>query len=160
LFCKHLELRLRRKESAPAAKPGQPAAADRSPEQGIEIETARATGGPRGVLLTSDSQKLRAEGNEFIHDTRQALTILRGDPEMEADSDGSIIHAREMTIQEEKVPGAARAPNGKVRTYQRMTAKGPGRVDMFDKKKEKALDHATWTDTLTSSRDFDTRGWT
>jgi lipopolysaccharide export system protein LptA len=162
LFCKHLELRLRRKESAPAAKPGQPksaAPAGKAPEQGLEIERAVATGGPKEVVITSDTEKLSAEGDEFIHDARQQLTILRGKPEMQADREGSIIRAPELCIQELPVPDGVKGPNGKVRTYQQVTAKGPGVVHMYDRDKKKAEDHASWTETLTSARDADTKAW-
>ena len=97
LVCKHLELRLHRKESGPPGKPGQPKAvppAGKGPEQGLEIERAVATGGHNEVVITSDTEKLQAEGDEFIHDARKQETILRGKPEMEADHDGSIIRAR------------------------------------------------------------------
>ena len=52
-----------------------------------------------------------------------------------------------------------KGPNGKVRTYQQMTAKGPGVVHMFDKNTKKSVDHASWTETLVSSRDADTKAW-
>ncbi len=160
LECRHLELRLRRKESAPAAKPGQPkpaAPAGKGPEQGLEIERAVATGGHKEVVITSP--KLRAEGDEFIHDARLQQTILRGKPEMEADHEGNIIRAPELCIQDLPVPDGVKGPNGKVRTYQQMTAKGPGVVHMYDDKKKKAEDHASWTETLTSTRDADTKAW-
>ncbi len=159
LYCKHLELRLRHKESAPAAstRPGQPKPSNTgtsSPDSSVEIESARATGGTREVLLISDAEKLRAECDEFIHDTRKGLTILRGIPEIEADHDGSLIHCPELQIQDEKDPAPVKVPNGsKPRTYQRSTAKGPGRIDMWNKEKEKSVDHAAWRDLLTSSRD-------
>jgi lipopolysaccharide export system protein LptA len=162
LVCKHLELRLSRKESAAAAKPSQPkpaAPSSKGPEQGLEIERAVATGGHKQVVIASDLQQLEAEGDEFIHDARQQKTILRGQPEMSANRAGSIIVAPELCIQELPVADGVKGPNGKVKTYQQVTAKGPGVVHMYDEHKKKAEDHASWTETLTSTRDADTKGW-
>ena len=160
LVCKHLELRLTRKDEAPpaAGKPSQPkpAASNSATDRNLQIETARATGGFKEVVIISDTEKLEARCSEFIYDARKLLTILRAAPgeEMEANRDGSFIHAREMQIQEIKpAANAVKDANGKVRTYQEVLAKGPGRVDMWDKEKEKSEDHASWRDTLTSTRD-------
>jgi len=153
LDCKHLELHLRRKEPAPGpTKPGQPARDDRSPEQGLEIEHARATGGYKEVTLLSSSEKLHAQGNELIHDTRAQLTTLRGTPEMEANRDGSVIHATELQIQDNKPPEGAK-PDAKEKSYQTVKAKGPGHVDLVDQKTKKVVNQAYWNDLLTSTRD-------
>ncbi len=165
LYCKHLELKMRRKEPAAATtgRPQQPAAERSSPSQGLDIEMARATGGYHEVILTSDTEKLTAEGNEFIHDARKLRTILRDTPELKADRDGSIIYCPELLIQDEKLPdaptpGDPKAANkapGKAppKSVQRVTATGPGRIDLWDKVKEQSLDHASWTEGLNSSRD-------
>jgi lipopolysaccharide export system protein LptA len=153
LFCQHLELRLRRKEPPPG---GRGASADR----GLDIESAHAVG--ELVTLTSDAEKLDAHGNDFSYDARTATTVLKGTPEMWARRDGSEIRARELHLQEQKVEG----PGKTVKTYQKATAFGPGRVELAgdlgpDAKKEPAGPPkaerkpvvATWNDTLVSTKD-------
>jgi hypothetical protein len=168
LFCNHLELRLHRKESAPATAPGQSPPADQSAksatEQGLEIEYARATGGFKEVLLVAETEKLEARGNEMIHDARKQVTIVRGDPEMEADRDGSKIYAGELVIEElPPAPDAPKGPDGKPKRAQKATVKGAGHVDLIDKRTEeaetgertpnKANNHAYWTERLLWTRD-------
>ncbi len=79
----------------------------RSAEQGLEIETAHATG-PE-VTLTSDAEKLDAHGNDFFYDAAKKLTILKGVPYMEANKDESIIQAPELQIQDIPLPHRRRA---------------------------------------------------
>jgi len=162
LLCQRLELRLRRKESnkdkeemVVAPKPKAPANGeakdDRSLESGLEIETAHATG--TEVTLTSDTENLEAHCNELIYDARTLLTILRGDPQMEAIKDGNVIYAKELRIQDQKLPAAPGSKEEK--SYQQVTALGPnGRIDMNDKDHpEKKPMHAFWEDKLVSTRD-------
>jgi hypothetical protein len=154
LFCQHLELRLRRKESPHG---GRDATADR----GLDIESAHAVG--EVVTLTSDAEKLDAHGNDFTYDAPTTTTILKGTPEMWARRNGSEIRARELHLQEQKAEG----PGKTVKSYQKATALGPGRVELAgdvapaDGKKEpggaakgeKKPIVATWNDTLVSTKD-------
>ena len=123
---------------------------DNSLDQGLEIEHARATGGYKEVTLTSNSEKLYAQCNELIHDAGNQLTILRGQPEMEANRDGNIIYAPELEIKDHKVvdPSKAGAP---AKTYQTVRSPGPGRVELVDQKTHK-VNKAFWNDLLTSKR--------
>ncbi len=99
LVCKHLELRLKRRdgEAQPASK-----SAVQTTEQGLEIQTAHATG--PDVTLASDAEKLDAHGNDFFHDAAKKLTILKGVPYMEANKDDSVMQAPEMQIQDIPLP--------------------------------------------------------
>lgn len=162
LVCKHLELRLKRRNNeTPAAR--DPAAA----EQGVEIETAHATG--PDVTLTSDAEKLDAHGNDFFHDASQKLTILKGTPYMEANKEDSLIQAPELRIQDVPVPvGGSGGPpvvsfpttitggkggEPKAKTYQQIQASGPGCIHMMNKTTGKQNNHAYWNEQLTSTRD-------
>jgi hypothetical protein len=163
LGCHHLELRMRRREnskstgaagaavtSAAAPAPG-PAAAEPAGEQGLEVETAHATG-PE-VTLTSDAEKLYAEGNDFFYDATKKLTILKGAPHMKADRDESLLYAPEMQIQDIVVPATPGTP---AQTYQQVTARGPGSIHLPKKVQgEKTVHtvHAFWNDKLTSTKD-------
>ena len=145
LNCQHLELRMAQKEGGPAA-----AHDDHGADHGMEIQSAHAVG-DKEVILVSDAQSLTAGCFDLFYDAHNQLTILNGDPErpdsgMWADSKGSLIHAREMRIEDVKGPG------GKV--WRQATAKGPGRLDMqdADKKTDKRPIHATWQDKLISTK--------
>lgn len=153
LVCRHLDLRISRKEAerAPGARDG------RSLEQGLNIETAHATG--KLVTLASDSEELIARGDDFFFDAHKKETILKGADGVEVDKQGndcSRIRARELRIQEQTAP-AAGGPSAKA--FQHVTAQGPGRIDLLDKelleKKsiEKSVMHAVWGDKLVSTRD-------
>ncbi len=151
LNCEKLVLRLRRRndDDKNPAKPAGPAGS--GPEQNLQIETAHATG--TEVILTSDAENLEAHCIELIHNSRTMTTFLRGDPKMWACKDGHVIHARELQIQEEKVPADRDNPEGK--KFQRVNARGPGQVDLAPDKtnKNKKPLHAVWQDRLTTSRD-------
>jgi lipopolysaccharide export system protein LptA len=151
LVCKHLELRVKRRDSA-AAPAG---ASSPQPEQSLEIETARATG-PE-VTLTSDAEKLDAHGNDFFYDAGKKLTILKGRPYMEANKEESLIQAPELRIQEVPLPPAPgeKGGNTPAKTYQQVHAKGPGSIHMLDKSSGKRTTHAFWKDKLISTRDGD-----
>jgi hypothetical protein len=157
LVCQHLELRLKRQDNQPApagkspAGPGAPAAprpaADNAgPEGSLEIETAHATAADNNVLITSDSERLGARCGDFFYDAVNKRTILKGDPEVEADRDESLIRARELQIEEK--PGSAGD-----KPYQQVIAKGPGSIDLNNKTAHKVTNHAYWKDRLLSSRD-------
>ncbi len=143
LFCQHLELRLGHKEGGAGAHD------DHSVDHGIEVQSAHAFG-KKEVVLASDKQNLTARGYDFMYDARSQLTILKGDPnkadsEMWADQDNNLIRARELRIQDVK------GPDGKV--WRQVTAQGPGKLDLYDKKTEKRPTHATWQDKLVSTKD-------
>ncbi len=158
LTCQHLELKLTHKEAGAAHD-------DNSADHGLQIETAHAVAlGGEEVELKSDAEKLLAHGNDFLYNARTKLTILKGDPNkpdsgMAADSDGSVIHAREMQIQDQE------GPPGKY--WRQLTAKGPGRLDFQEKEPAQAKKsepgkkpsppmkptHASWDDKLTSTKD-------
>jgi lipopolysaccharide export system protein LptA len=143
LDCEHLELRLRRREAASKA------GADSTPDRNLEIETARATGPDGLVTLTSDVEKLTAHGSDFFYDASKELTILKGQPIMEAERDQNVIRARELHIQDHKPA----EPGGK--TYQTATGIGPGTVDLIDKNSQpyRKVMRASWNDKLISTKD-------
>jgi hypothetical protein len=150
LVCQHLVLRLRRKESKPPVQgqPKPPPKEDHPTDQGLEIETAHATG--KEVRLASDAEHLDALCVELIYDAAAMLTTLRGDPEMKATKDGNDIVARELQIQDTKP--IEKGPD-KGKKYQQVFAKGPGKIDLLDKEHDKKNIHAIWNDRLTSMRD-------
>ncbi len=144
LVCKHLELRLRRKDGA-----GGGASVEASPERNLEIETAHATGPDGLVVLTSDVENLSARGCDFFYDAPKMLTVLKGQPMMEADKDHNVIRARELRIEDHKPDAAGGKP------YQTATALGPGTVDLIDKNANpyRKVMRASWRDTLVSTKD-------
>jgi hypothetical protein len=144
LECEHLELQFRRKGTAPSA-----ADTDRSSADGLEIETAHATG--TNVELESYAETLHAYGNDLFHDARKRLSILKGDPEMVALKDGNEIHARALWLQ-----------TTDVRNTHEATAIGPGYVGMLDRTEGAAHKESTtmertlqarWTDKLLYQKD-------
>ena len=154
LVCKHLELRLKRRNNE------APAARDTGPnEQGLEIETAHATG--PDVTLTSDAEKLDAHGNDFFHDAAKKLTILKGAPYMEATKEDSLIQAPELRIQDVPLPTSSSADTGiggkkggpAPKTYQQIEASGPGSIHMTNKTTGQQNVHAFWKEKLLSTRD-------
>ncbi len=162
LVCKHLEMRLKRRNNdTPAPREAS------SSEQGLEIETVHATG--PDVTLTSDAEKLDAHGNDFFHDTVKKLTILKGKPYMEANKEDSLIQAPELRIQDVPVPAkgtgappaslsAAAGSGGKgkeaaPKTYQQIEASGPGSIHMTNKTTGKQNVHAFWKEKLLSTRE-------
>ncbi|MHB1422795.1 MAG: hypothetical protein ACYC3I_06295 [Gemmataceae bacterium] len=158
LVCKHLELRLKRRNNE--APPANAAAPARTDDEGLEIETAHATG--PDVTLTSDAEKLDAHCTEFMHDATKKLTILKGVPYMEANKEDSLIQAPELRIQDILVPvppSAAAGDGGKAtntppKTYQQIEASGPGSIHMTNKSTGKQNVHAHWNEKLLSTHDF------
>lgn len=157
LVCKHLELRIKRgNNETPAAKDAKSSPTD---EQGLEIETAHATG--PYVTLTSDAEKLDAHGNDFFHDNLQKLSILKGTPYMEANKEDNLIQAPELRIRDiplavaaAPVPGAGnKATNATAKTYQQVEASGPGSIHMMSKTSNKRTTHAYWNEKLVSTHD-------
>ncbi|HEY7423322.1 MAG TPA: hypothetical protein VH682_03690 [Gemmataceae bacterium] len=147
LVCKHLELRLKRHSDDASPPRGSPPAAQ-SPEQGLEIETAHATG--PDVTLTSDAEKLDAHGNDFFHDAAKKLTKLKGVPYMVANKEDNRIKAPELSIQDIPLPVPAGSPP---KTFQQIQAKGPGSIHMINKTTGKEQTRAFWKDKLISTRD-------
>lgn len=147
LVCKHLDLRLRRKESTGTA--AGIASTGSTPENSLDIETAHATGPNGAVTLTSDVENLRAHGNDFFYDAPKALTTLKGQPTMEAEKDNNIIKARELHIQDQK------PANGASKGHQTATGIGPGTIDLikFDDNRYVKVMQASWQDKLISTKD-------
>ena len=158
LICQHLEMKLTRKEAAAGRD-------ENAADHGIQVETAHAVAlGANEVEVKSDAEKLVAHGHDFLYNAKTRLTILKGDPNnpnsgMSADSDGSLIHAREMQIQEQQGPAG--------KNWRQISAMGPGRLDFVEKKPDAAQKadpkakpeppkkpiHASWNDKLTSTKD-------
>ena len=164
LTCQHLELKLTRKEGGAGHD-------DNASDHGLQIETAHAVAlGGDEVELKSDAEKLIAHGHDFLYNAKTRLTIFKGDPNkpdsgMWADSDGSVIHAREMQIQDQQGPAG--------KSWRQMIATGPGRLDFQEKKPDAAVGagsprpsgtdskpepakkpvHAFWNDKLLSTKD-------
>jgi hypothetical protein len=125
LFCDHLTLQLRRKESAE-----QRAASEAGKGTDREIEMAHATARKgKEVVLAMETENLDAYCSELIYrcptKTMGPQTILKGQPELRAAKDGHEIRATELHL-----IGADKNGIG-----QQAYAKGPGRIDLFDKSK-------------------------
>jgi hypothetical protein len=155
LICQHLELRLRHRDNKPkAAAPAGGQArppAGQEPDQALEVETAHATARGADVVMTSDSEKMWARGNDFFYDAIKKLTVLKGDNGITVDRDQSVIRARELQMQEVKAPPRPGVPPGA--TFQHVIALGPGTIDMFSKTTEKQSTHAYWTERLISTKE-------
>jgi lipopolysaccharide export system protein LptA len=133
LACERLEIQFRRK-SAPAP----PSAADTGSSDGLDIETARATG--KEVILTSDAEVLEAHGTDFSYDRRTQLSILKGSPRMWALKEGNEIHAHELQMIN-------------VKGGQQATALGEGFLRALDKKTGKRTMQARWKKKLIYGKD-------
>jgi lipopolysaccharide export system protein LptA len=151
LICQHLELHLRHRDSPPPGQAARPAGVD-APDQSLEIETVYATGRGQEVLLISDAEHLEAHGADFFHDAVKKITVLKGQPEITVFKDGTLLHAREMTMHEVKAPPQRGHPP---EMFQEVLALGPGSIHMGakDKERKKHTTHAYWRDVLTSTRD-------
>lgn len=141
ILCNTLVLELRKKE--------QPQARGSNGERGMnkEIAKAHATSFPgREVLLTMDTQKLEAFGDEMIYwkgtETVGPQTILRGKP-LRAAKDAHKIKALELHL-----IGADKDGKG-----QKAFAKGPGIIELHDKSKGTYPMEALWKDVLTVETD-------
>jgi lipopolysaccharide export system protein LptA len=167
LDCRHLTLRLRRKDNAEgnSAKQQAPSmSAGAASGEGADIETAHAIshGKGRHVVLTSDEHELTAYGNDFFYDARTQTTTLKGCPELEVHGKDTTIFATELVIQEVKpvvrAPAAGtktakpQAPAPAAKGYQKIWARGPGRIFMVNKAEKRTM-KAYWTKMLTSDRD-------
>ncbi len=156
LVCKHLEMRLKRRNNEAPTGGASPARTD---DQGLEIETAHATG--PDVTLTSDAEKLDAHGTDFFHDATKKLSILKGVPYMEANKDDSLIQAPELRIEEILLPVSPSAPalagdkgaKPAAKSYQQIQAIGPGCIHMTNKGTGKQNNHAFWNERLISTKE-------
>ena len=98
LVCEKLEINLKRKDNVGPTSGVQNE--EKSLSSGIDIENALATG--KEIVLISEEEKLEAHGNSFFYDAKTSTATLKGSPEMWAVKDGNILHAVDMTIQNEK----------------------------------------------------------
>jgi lipopolysaccharide export system protein LptA len=146
ITCDRLELQFRRKAGADSG----PARGEQSSQK--EIETAYASARPgQEVVLISQKETLEAHGKELIFfaatTERGPQTVIKGDPNqpMIALKDNNKIKAVELNM-----IGADRKGEG-----QRAYAKGPGRIDLWDKKTQSYPHHAVWSDGLTTTKEAD-----
>lgn len=146
LTCEKLEIKMRRKDSTgPEAGLEKE---EKSLQSGIDIQSARATG--KEVVLTSDEEKLEAHGNDFYYEAKTSTAILKGSPEMWALKEGNLLHALEMSIQDQKADPKIPGTKG----FQKAVAKGPGWIDIKEKdKKDHEPVRASWKDQLISNRE-------
>ncbi len=118
LVCDRLEMQFRKKVGASSPRD--------SSTGGKEIETALATS-RKEVVLTMDTENLEAYGSELFYragePNKGPQTILKGNP-MHAAKEGHKIEALELHL-----IGA----HGKDGQGQEAHAKGPGRIDLFEK---------------------------
>lgn len=145
IVCDHLELQFRRKPAAPGAPPAEGRGGDK------EIDEAWATTRPgKEVVLTMDTEKLEAYGNELYYRAASTAqgpqTTLKGTP-MRAVKEGHKIVARELHL-----TGADKDGNG-----QHSHARGPGQIDLFDKGNPTRpyTTHIVWQDLLTTVKERD-----
>jgi lipopolysaccharide export system protein LptA len=131
LECDQLEIQFQRKNGTTAQS------ADDHGE-GLDIETVRATG--KDVILTSDAELLEAHGNDFFHDKKTHLSVLKGQPQMWALKEGNEIEAPELQLLD--VKGAQQA-----------TALGAGHIRMLDKKTGERPLEAHWKNKLVYAKD-------
>src|SRR5262249_41267529 len=137
------ELQFRRKKAGGERGPKDNYGPDR------EIVSAHATAKQNGELvLNMETENLVADGNELTYDcpteTRGPKMVRRGTP-MTAAKDANKIEAQELTL-----IGADAGGKGQL-----AVAKGPGRIDLYDRGNEKMPypQHALWKDQLVSTKD-------
>jgi hypothetical protein len=141
LECQHLELQLRRRASDAPAPQGN------GPAGNMDIEWVHAWG--NRVQIVSGEQQLTGQGNDLFYQVVSAetrTTILKGEPEAWLVKALDEIHARELELTDTKArPGE--------RGTQQMSARGIGRIHLWDKTARKHLRHARWKEKFASSRD-------
>jgi hypothetical protein len=145
LECDTLELKFAQKTIAEPTKPGTAILAPPKPPAGKEddrqsITWAHAWG--QFIVLTSDSDKLEAHGNDLFYDARTKGSTLKGVPEMVAVKDGHEIHAPEMTM------FGAEAQQGR-----HAEAHGKGYFRLVDRAGTKRTVDARWRDLMTYRQD-------
>jgi len=142
--CDHLELQFRRKANLDA----KAARDDQSSQREIETAFASAWAG-KEVELVSEKDALEAHGKELFFfcatAARGPQTVIKGDKDkpMIALKDNNKIKASELHVIAADHKGEG----------QRAYAKGPGRIDLWDKKSQSYPQHAVWRDVLTSVKE-------
>ncbi len=131
MFCDDLAVLFDKRDNA-TNSPADVAAETRANPLSLQFREAHATG--RSVRILSDEQAIEAIGTEMHHDTRSAVTILRGDPEVVAAKAGNVIHGRELrfttTAQGQRVAEAV----------------GPGSLEARDGETREVKLHGRWTE--------------
>ncbi|MCS6850945.1 MAG: hypothetical protein NZ700_07215 [Gemmataceae bacterium] len=140
LVCDHLELQFRRKQRDLPPAAGSPASPLGDEGVQLEIESVHATG--HQVIITSDAEVLTAFGTDLTYDVHSRQTILSGEPEMVAMKDGNEIYARQLVL---VGLGDRSAPQA--------TARGPGRIEIRDRRSGRKTLKARWKDTLLFGRE-------
>ena len=100
---------------------------------GCDVVNMSTEDSGNGKALLSEEEKLEAHGNSFFYDAKTSTATLKGSPEMWAIKEGNVLHAVDMTIQNEK----ADPKNPAAKSFQKATAKGPGWIDITEKDKDK-----------------------
>ena len=137
LKCDRLEIQFARKG------PVQGAVAQATPTSAtdkLEIDTVRATG--KSVVLTSDAEVLEAHGNEFTYNSKTLVSVLKGQPFMDALKEGNEIRAPELHMVNEK---------GKQQAY----AIGEGTMNFWGNADSKKPQEARWKKKLTYTKEGD-----
>jgi lipopolysaccharide export system protein LptA len=140
LYCDHLELTFRKKEEVSGAAKGV------GGDSGREIESAHATVRKGGaVQVAMDTENLEAGCDDLTFESasadRGARTTLRGEGTW-AIKDGHKIISREIMLRQANTQGKG----------QILTAKGPGRVDLFDRVQRKVTTRAFWKTNLEATK--------
>ncbi len=138
LDCEQLVLQFRRHDPGNAAS-----VEDRT--RRLDLVSAHATG-PM-VELSSDAERLHATGTDLFYDAGTRRTVLKGEPLMTAERDGSRLWARSLTLETatEKVPGNKTQ-------LREVRAQGPGEIKLRGGK-DQSPRIARWRDELRSSKD-------
>jgi lipopolysaccharide export system protein LptA len=133
LKCDLLEIQFSRKTGVAASNAGS--ATDK-----LEIESVRATG--KQVVLSSDAEVLEAHGNEFSFNNKTSMSVLKGQPFMDAMKSGNHISAPE--LQMVNIKGKEKAE-----------AIGAGTMSFRGTPGAKKLQEARWKDKLTYLKEGD-----
>jgi lipopolysaccharide export system protein LptA len=137
LECDALELRFTAKSEMPQASGRPPVKTTSGPTDDRQsISWAHAWG--QFIVLTSDSDKLEAHGNDLVYDAKTKATTLRGAPEMVALKEGNEIHAPELIMYS---PDEKQGRNAE--------AHGAGFFRMLDQGGGKRTVEARWRDRMT-----------
>jgi hypothetical protein len=144
LDCDRLDLQFRKK---PAANSAAKAFADASGDKDIESAIATAKQDSL-VILNVEAEDMTAFGIEMRYyaplPTSGPRTIIKGAP-MHAIRQGNEIRCEELHLK-----GADKNGNG-----QEAFAKGPGKIDLLDKKTGKSTTHIHFRDSFTAAKDKD-----
>lgn len=139
IHCDRLVLQFVSKEEQESAEPAKGKL--KSETQELVLANATATG--REVLLFSDSQNLQATGNYLYYDAQNRQATLRGEKEMIAVHNNTIIHSRSLVIEQAQ---------GEKKGIQKLTADGPnGWLEMLDKDSKQPELKIRWQGRLQTS---------